>query len=187
MVKDRKPALVISKNDFLILPLTKILKKISGVILSYLQSYTVYRNLAKKLFKQEVFYQWETLRDGQRRVLAMKNNKTIGRVTVGNFSDINSVYQGWWIFDTWVNLRYRGMGIGQRLTQTACDFVARNGALTVQLLVHKNSKPAINLYQKLGFFSISIPKIDRRLKRETKKFGWQQIIMQKPLQPKYDS
>jgi ribosomal protein S18 acetylase RimI-like enzyme len=63
----------------------------------------------------------------------------------------------------------------------ACDFSAGGGASDVKLLVFQDNKPALNLYQKMDFYQISIPKIDEELRQEVKKTHRQRIIMKKDL------
>ncbi len=85
-------------------------------------------------------------------------------------------------FSMWVHWRYRGLGIGKRLTEMVCDFAAKHGASEVKLLVFRDNKPALNLYQKIGFYQTSIPRIDEQLREEAKKTRRQRIIMKRDIQ-----
>jgi len=163
------------------LPFIKINRKIVARLISHVQGVRVYRKLAKRLVKEAILYKWESWQDSGRRIFAMNKKGSIGRVTIGNSSEINSLYQGWWISDMWVDWRYRGLGVGSRLTEMVCDFAAGAGASEVSLLVFKDNKAAIRLYHKLGFSFASVPRIDKQLRKEARKFGRQQLIMKKEL------
>lgn len=162
-------------------PFIKITRKIGARLISHIQGVKAYRKLAKRLVKEAMLYQWESWQDSGRRIFALNKKGFIGRVTISNSSEIKSLYQGWWISDMWVKWRYRGLGIASRLTEMVCDFAADAGASEVNLLVYKENKVAITLYQKLGFHFASVPRIDRQLRREARKFGRQQLIMKKTL------
>ena len=58
----------------------------------------------------------------------------------------------------WVDPMARGMGLGKRLMQTACDWlVARNCGL-IKLWVTVTNEPAIRLYQRCGFVETGLSK-----------------------------
>lgn len=160
--------------------LTKV-RRIGGRLLPHIQGFGVYRTLAKRLIKEEILYQWESSEGSGKCLLVKRSDKIIGRTTINNFLKTNSQYHGWWIFGMWVNWRYRGLGVGRRLTEMLCEFAAKWGASEVKLLVFKDNKPAVNLYRKLGFNQISIPQIDEELREEAKKTRRQRIIMKKDL------
>lgn len=157
---------------------TKI-KRVGGELLSRIQSFKAYRNLARRFVKAEVFYQWEPSEDSGMHLLGKKNDIVIGRVTIRNSSGANSLYHGWLIFSIWVYWRYRRLGIGRRLTEMSCDFAAKHGASEVKLSVFKDNKRALNFYQKMGFYQVSISGINGQLREEAKKTGRQRIIMKK--------
>ena len=156
-------------------------RRIGGRLLSYIQGFKVYRNLAKRLIKKEIAYQWESSQDSGRCLLAKRNDMIIGRPTISNFLKADSQYHGWWIFGMWVNWRYRGLGVGSRLTEILCEFARKEGISEVKLLVFKDNKPALNLYRKSGFYRVSMPHLEKELREEAKKIGRQRIIMKRDL------
>jgi len=159
-----------------------ILKQIGSSLLRFVQGFQVYRQLTRRFFKKQVLYQVESSGNSGNCFLAKRNNMVIGRAELHNFLGSDSHYQGWWIFGMWVNWRYRRLGIGEQLTKKACDLADQAGASEVKLLVFQDSKPAINLYRKLGFRRISIPEIDKELKEEAGKTSQKRIIMEKNIQ-----
>ncbi len=162
-----------------ILPLLTIAKKIAGILLSHIQGLKAYRHLAKKIITPEIIYQWGPGGNPGKDLLVKANDIVIARTNIEDYSADNSSRQGWWIFGMWVHWRYRGLGIGSRLTEMACNLAAEQGAPDVKLLVFKENKPAVNLYQKLGFSQVSIPRIDKELKKEAGKTKRLRIIMKK--------
>lgn len=162
-------------------PLIRRLRRIGGRLLRQIQGLKAYRHLAKKLIKGEIIYQLESSEDSRICLLAKRNGRVVGKTTVNNFLESNPRHHGWWIFGMWVNWRYRGLGIGERLTKMACDSAAESGASEIKLLVFKDNKPAINLYRKMGFCQIFIPEIDEELREEAKKTRRQRIIMAKDI------
>jgi signal peptidase I len=164
-------------------PLIVMARKITGRLLPRVQGFAIYRSLAARLLKAEIVYCREPLADGGERVLAKAGEVVIGQTTVSKFADADkdSGYQGWWIFGTWVSWRYRRLGIGRQLTIIASEAAAKNGVAEVKLLVFQDNQPALNLYRKLGFSPIIIPRISAELEEEAKETGRQRIIMKKDL------
>ena len=158
--------------------LTKV-RPIAGKLVRGTQGLKCYRSLVKRLTRTEIAYKWVSLEDSVKSLLAKKNSKAIGRITTVVTN--NPPYDGWWISDTWVHWRYRGLGVGSRLTEILCRFVAKQGGSEVKLLVFQDNKPALSLYRKLGFRQISIPRMDKQLTEEAKKNGRQRIIMKRDL------
>lgn len=114
-------------------------------------------------------------------LVAKKGDKVIGSTFIDRSEDTDSSFPDWWLTSMLVNWRYRGMGIGERLTKMACEIAAENGASNVKLLAFKKSKPAINLYRKMGFRQISIPQLDEQLKEEARKTSRRRIILAKDI------
>lgn len=165
-------------------PLLRKLRQIGGRLLRQVQGLKAYRNLARRLIKREILYQFEPSGPYGKYILAKRNGGVVGKTSINNFLESNCRYQGWWIFGTWVNWRYRGLGIGERLTKMAIEAAARDGALEIRLLVFEGAKPANNLYRKMGFRQISIPEIDEELGKEARKTRRQRIIMARDIQMK---
>lgn len=149
--------------------------------LSYIYSFRAIRNLLKKIIRLDVLYKWEKAKAHGRCLSAKKNGVVIGNMTLLSPEDADSHYAGWWIFGTLVQRRYRGLGIGRKLTEMACSFAAERGALEIKLLVLKNDKRAMDLYRGLGFYQISIAGIDDELEKEAEKTGRKRIILKKDI------
>ena len=156
-------------------------RRVAGKLVRHVQSYEAYRNLAKRLIRGEIRYRWESCRDSTRYLLARRKGNIIGRITINEFSEADAHYRGWWIFGTWVAWQYRGLGVASRLTEMLCEFARKEEASEIKLLAFKDSKPALNLYRKLGFYRFSIPQIDKELREEAKKTRRRRIIMKKDL------
>lgn len=156
-------------------------RRIGGRLLYHIQSFKAYRNLAKRLIRGEIGYQWEPFHNSARYLLARRRDKIIGRATINIFFKTDSHYRGWWIFGMWVDWRYRGLGVASRLTEMLCQFARKKEASDVRLLVFEDRKPALNLYKKLGFCQAHTPQIDKELREEAKKTGRQRIIMKRDL------
>jgi len=154
-------------------------RRIGGRLVRRIQGFKAYRSLTKRLVRGEILYQWESSQGSTKALLAKRNNRVIGKTTI--ILEPNSQYHGWWIFGVGVDWRYRGLGVGSQLTEMLCEFAGEQGASEVKLLVFKDSKPALNLYRKLGFYRFSIPQIDKELREEAKKTRRQRIIMKKDL------
>ena len=126
----------------------------------------------------EVRYERETKEEA---VLAKAKDVIIGRINVRDLTQESGLYEGWWILNTWVNPWYRRLGIGQGLTQKACEIAFEARARQVRLLVFEDNIPARRLYGKMGFLQISIPSIDKELAGEAAKTGRRRIVMTKDL------
>ena len=167
---------------YLKIPLVLIkTRRVGGILIRHLQGARAYRDLAKKLIGRKIRYKWEPCDDSTKHLLARRGGKIIGRATVNNLLKMNSHYHGWWIFGMWVAWQYRGLGVASRLTEMLCQFARKEEAFDVKLLVFEDSKPALNLYKKLGFYQTHIPQIDKELREETRKTGRQRIIMKRDL------
>lgn len=101
-------------------------------------------------------------------LIAKRKDIVIGGVTLSKSEENDYPYAGWWIFGMKVTWRYRRIGIGEKLTKMAMDVAAKNGATEIKLLVFEDTKPANNLYRKLGFRQISVPGLDEELQEEAK-------------------
>lgn len=159
-----------------------LLKRIAASLLPHIQGLKLYRNLARRFLSSRISYQWQVTESSGRCLLGKRNDVVIARVTVlHNCPQADSLYRnhGWWISGMWVHWRYRRLGIGRQLAEKACNFAGEQGGHEINLLVFRDNKPARALYQKMGFYPLSIPRIDEQLKREAKETGRQKIILKK--------
>lgn len=114
-------------------------------------------------------------------IVAKQKDKVIGGVSLTKFQESEYPQSGWWLFGMKVNWRYRRMGIGEKMLEMVTEVAAKNNASEIKLLVFKDAKPAITLYQKLGFRQISIPELDRNLQEEAKINLRRRIILAKDI------
>ena len=162
-------------------PLIMMLRQVLAGLLFYIQGIRLYRSFIRRFTKVEVIYQKEQLDDSSERVFAKVKDLVVGEMTINKFQGQEDMYQGWWIFGTWVHWRYRRIGIGRQLTDIAYRIAAQKGAGDVKLLVFEDNRAAFKLYESLGFWKVSIPQIDEELREEAKETGRQRIIMKKDL------
>lgn len=79
-------------------------------------------------------------------------------------------------------LAFRRLGIGEKLTEmVGCKYAFQEGAREIRVLVFEDNKPAVNLYQKMGFQRTSLPYLDKKLHFKKKKTGRHRIIMERKL------
>jgi ribosomal protein S18 acetylase RimI-like enzyme len=81
-------------------------------------------------------------------LVAEMKNKLVAGLTITRYETDHSL---WVIFGLEVKPFLRGLGIGERLVQTAIFKAKEGGATRIGLFVNKRAKPALKLYQKLGF------------------------------------
>ena len=148
-------------------------------LLSRLYRYNQYLELDNHT--EDLSEQFKSIEGSKYWLVAKKKDKIIGSVVITKFSKGGFRYTGWWLFSMLVSWRYRGMGIGEKLTKMACEIATKNGASKIKLLAFERSKPAINLYRKLGFHKISIPVLDKQLEEEAKKVLRRRIILAKDI------
>jgi len=84
---------------------------------------------------------------------------------------------GWWLLGLLVRTRYRGAGVGEKLVRRALTRAAAQGSPQVRLLVCKRNRPALALFEKVGFRSDVIPDLDRYLGAKADDEECQAILM----------
>lgn len=93
------------------------------------------------------------LDDGGNILFALINNKVVG--TVALIKRENGVFE---LSKMAVTEEYQGLRIGQKLMYACIDFAGRTGAKRLFLDSNTKLKPAISLYNKVGFREIPVPK-----------------------------
>ena len=88
---------------------------------------------------------------------------------------------GHWLFSLTVWGRYRGLGIGEKLTRRVIKQARDQGAQDLLLAVFEDNKRAIGLYEKLGFEHVTVPALEPLFKEEKQNSGRRRIVMHKPL------
>ena len=89
----------------------------------------------------------------KRYFLAEKGEKIIAMV-FAEIADIDNDKQFEGFLKTVVvDKAYRGLKIGEKIINSAIDYLKEKNIKTVYTNIHKKSKAAINLYKKLGFIN----------------------------------
>jgi ribosomal protein S18 acetylase RimI-like enzyme len=112
-------------------------------------------------------------------IIAKIKNSIIACVWLSGFSENfqNSFGSGWWISGLFVKPFWRGLSIGEGLMQETLKLLKVKKAGEVYLTVRENNRPAIKLYEKLGFIKAEIPELDEKLQAEVMPGKPHRIIM----------
>ncbi len=76
---------------------------------------------------------------------------------------------------------YRGLGVGEALTQRVISEARARGATEVLLAVFNDNAPAGSLYRKLGFQRIVVPALEPTFEEEEEQLGRRRVVMCKQL------
>ena len=87
-------------------------------------------------------------------LFAFNGNEVIGMIGAGR-DQLKSRKHVGHIGPLFLKVKERGFGIGEKLMKGALDTLSKSGCLKVRLEVVEKQKPAINLYIKLGFKTIT--------------------------------
>jgi ribosomal protein S18 acetylase RimI-like enzyme len=173
----------------------------AGHILHGFQSLAVYRWLGKMfapqavisvadeddmeavhyLFNPYVPYSRENPDPNVTNWVAKKKGKVIGFTQNVYHLEENKPWVGHWLFSLHVRARYRGAGIGEKLTMRAVDKAKEQHAEEIYLVVFEDNKRASCLYHKLGFDHITLPTLEPLLAEEKVKTERRRIVMRKNL------
>ena len=124
--------------------------------------------------------QIEDLKSSGFTLVAELGDQIAGAAIIQRCTEEAKNRSGWWLFGMLVRQRYRGSGIGEGLVRFAQETVIDEHASHFNLLVFEHNRAAVNLYTKLGFRAVSIPKLDGQLAEEARR-GLRRISMSKPL------
>ena len=113
--------------------------------------------------------------------VAKKKDAIVGFVQLVRRPESEGIHAGYWLFSLVVRLRHRGMGIGEALSRKVIAEATQEGAEKLKLFVFEDSRPAVQLYKKLGFEEVIIPELVPKLEEETKQLGRKRIVMEKLL------
>lgn len=91
--------------------------------------------------------------------VAISKSEIVGYLFLYTDATVRSIKRGW-VFNLGVKVGYRRNGIARSLMKQAERFSKKQGALTVELLVKKENKIAMQFYRKLGY-DITFHKMSR--------------------------
>lgn len=113
--------------------------------------------------------------------VAKRGSKIVGFVQYVRHPESSPEWTGHWLFFLEVWRQYRGMGIGEALTNQVASHAASQGAPELWLVVKEDNLRAIRLYQKLGFETAVRPSLEPKLEAEKALSGCRRVAMRKPL------
>jgi len=99
--------------------------------------------------------------------LALYNDTVVGHVSVlKQWVNTPVDLEGWWLTGLEVNPRLRCVGLGRRLmTSIISDWREACDDESLFLVVHKHNKPAIRLFNSMGFRMLQNPEWERKLRK----------------------
>ena len=103
--------------------------------------------------------------------------RIVGFVQLTSRPEEGSGWGGHWLFSLSVQPRYRGLGIGDALTQAVIDRTVADGAPTLRLAVYEDNFRAVGLYEKLGFEKIVVAALEPGFLEEKAARGRRRIVM----------
>ena len=107
--------------------------------------------------------------------------RVVGFVQLTNRPEDVSGWGGHWLFSLSVQPRYRGLGIGDALTQVVVERSVADGAPDLRLAVYEDNFRAIGLYEKMGFERTIVAALEPGFLEEKAARGRRRIVMQKRL------
>jgi ribosomal protein S18 acetylase RimI-like enzyme len=111
------------------------------------------------------------------RFVAKVGGRVVGFVLLARRPGADTPYAGNWLHSLRVSPPYRGMGIGEALTEAVIDRAQEEGAQELLLLVGEDNRAAIRLYRKLGFEQTLIPSLQGQLERNESASGRRMVAM----------
>jgi ribosomal protein S18 acetylase RimI-like enzyme len=183
-------------KQFLIWP-----RRTAGFVLQNIQSLSFYRWIGKRLAPQTVISVADEndMEEAHNLInssvsycrqspdpnvidwVAKRKGQVIGFTQNVYNPDEHSPWRGHWLFSLHVRTRYRGIGIGEKLTMCVIDKAKEKGAEEIYIVVFEDNKKAFHLYCKLGFDHIILPILEPLLAEEKLKTGRRRIVMRKIL------
>jgi ribosomal protein S18 acetylase RimI-like enzyme len=90
-------------------------------------------------------------------------------------------YVGHWLFSLTIKSLWRGLGIGEALSQAVIDRAREEAAPVLDLLVNEDNVRAVRLYRKLGFEAHTVAELGPQLESELASTGRRRVVMRKRL------
>jgi ribosomal protein S18 acetylase RimI-like enzyme len=201
MGRDGRLIAALSRHNML-LPLRHLWmlpRRVAGFAVRSIQSLLPYRRLARRFMAgtvvsgagnedMEAIHDWlnpfgprPEIEAGPNvmNLVAKQNGKLIGFVQLVHQPPSRAPWAGDWLFSLQVQGRYRGMGIGTRLTRRVIEEAAARGVRELLLVVYEDNDRAIRLYRNLGFRPRVLAGIEPLLEEEKRKTGRRRIAMGK--------
>lgn len=113
-------------------------------------------------------------------LVAKRRGRVIGFVQLVRHPPSHAPFIGYWLFSLCVfDLMNRGSGVGEALTRAVLELARDEGSGEVFLVVGGANRPAVSLYQKMGFEVISLPGLEDQMEEEAERFGARRVAMVK--------
>jgi len=111
--------------------------------------------------------------------VAKSGTEIVGFIQLVRHPESLNPYTRYWLFSLMVRIPYRGMGIGRDLSENVIQMAEKEGAPEMTLLVRETNRPAISLYEKLGFEPVSTADLEQQLSDESAPNGVRRIAMRR--------
>lgn len=118
---------------------------------------------------------------GLTNYVVRRGEEVLGFVRLMRRPETEPPYSGHWLFSLTVRSRYRGMGLGEALTERVIEQSRAENASELCLCVFEDNLPAVNLYRKLGFERVSLPAVEDALADDVELYGHQRVPFRKQL------
>jgi GNAT superfamily N-acetyltransferase len=113
--------------------------------------------------------------------VARHRDQLLGLVILMRHPETGLSRTGHWLYSLTVRTQYRGMGLGEALTERIIHQSRLEGAADLCLNVFENNAPALALYRKLGFEPVVFPALEPELAADVEKYGRRRVTLRKTL------
>jgi ribosomal protein S18 acetylase RimI-like enzyme len=113
--------------------------------------------------------------------VAVDGERLLGLVRLMRHPETGLSRNGHWLYSLTVRTRYRGMGLGEALTERVIHQSRLEGAAELCLNVFENNFPALALYRKLGFEPVVFPALEPELAADVQIYGRRRVTLRKTL------
>jgi ribosomal protein S18 acetylase RimI-like enzyme len=182
------------------------MRRIAGVLLRRVQASSLYRRMARRVAGPfsvveaspqdlECVAAWlnpawsptaQAPDPDVRNWVARRRGSVVGFVQVVRGADVDTPWDGYWIFSLQVKPACRGFGIGEALARQALAQVAAEGGREVRLAVYPDRAGAAALYRKLGFVPVTVPALEPLFAEELAREGRRRVVLSRKLGGRQD-
>jgi signal peptidase I len=113
--------------------------------------------------------------------VARRGDEVMGFIQLVRRSATHGPYSGYWLHSLMVRTRYRGLGLGEALSQRVVEQAQAEDAPELLLNVFADNAPAIALYHKLGFERVMVPALEARFGTAAQRGERRMMTMRKEL------